>query len=165
MRSCEGVDFAMRAGEMVGLIGPNGSGKTTLAAHPRQPARADGGRVRYAAAVSAAEIGTARSCARQIAYLAQGGNVHWQMRVETVVALGRLPHRRPFRASIAPTATPSSGRWRRPMSSPSGSAPWASVSAANACACLLARALAVESCHACSRTSRSPRSTRCISCR
>src|SRR4029079_6035447 len=43
----------------------------------------------------AAEIGP-RELSRQIAYLAQGGAVHWPMRVETLVALGRLPHRRPF---------------------------------------------------------------------
>src|SRR5215468_4951808 len=90
----DGVDLAMRAGEMVGLIGPNGSGKTTLLrvlANLRPP---DGGRVRYAGR-TAAEIG-ARELARQIAYLAQGGTVHWPMRVETLVTLGRLPHRRPF---------------------------------------------------------------------
>jgi iron complex transport system ATP-binding protein len=91
----QGVDFALRAGEMVGLIGPNGSGKTTLLrilANLRGP---DGGSVRYAGR-TATEIG-ARALSRQIAYLAQGGDVHWPMRVDTLVALGRLPHRRPFR--------------------------------------------------------------------
>ena len=90
----EGVDFAMRAGEMVGLIGPNGSGKTTLLrilANLRAP---EGGEVRYGGR-SAGTIGR-QALAREIAYLAQGGNVHWQMRAEAVVALGRLPHRRPF---------------------------------------------------------------------
>src|SRR5947207_9164920 len=88
----EGVDFAIHAGEMVGLIGPNGSGKTTLLrilANLRAP---EAGSVRYGGR-TAAEIGT-RELSRQIAYLAQGGNVHWLMRVETLVALGRLPHRR-----------------------------------------------------------------------
>ena len=90
----EGVDLTMHAGEMVGLIGPNGSGKTTLLrvlANLRAP---EGGRVQYSGR-TAAEIGR-RELARQIAYLAQGGTVHWPMRVETLVALGRLPHRRPF---------------------------------------------------------------------
>jgi iron complex transport system ATP-binding protein len=92
----EGVDLAMRGGEMVGLIGPNGSGKTTLLrvlANLRAP---EAGRVHYAGR-TAAEIGI-RELARQVAYLAQGGAVHWPMRVETLVALGRLPHRRPFQS-------------------------------------------------------------------
>jgi len=95
----DGVDLAMRAGEMVGLIGPNGSGKTTLLrvlANLRAP---EGGRVHYGGR-TAAEIGR-RELARRIAYLAQGGGVHWPMRVETLVALGRLPHRRPFRGHDA----------------------------------------------------------------
>jgi len=90
----QGVDFTADAGEIVGLIGPNGSGKTTLLralANLRDP---DRGRVRYAGR-SAAEAGAAE-LSRQIAYLAQGGEVHWPMRVEALVALGRLPHRRSF---------------------------------------------------------------------
>jgi iron complex transport system ATP-binding protein len=90
----QGVDFAIHPGEMVGLIGPNGSGKTTLLrilANLRVP---DIGWVRYGGR-STAEIGT-RELSRRIAYLAQGGTVHWPMRAETLVALGRLPHRRPM---------------------------------------------------------------------
>jgi iron complex transport system ATP-binding protein len=90
----EGVRFAVRAGEMVGLIGPNGSGKTSLLrviANLRAP---EAGTVGYGGR-SASELG-ARELARRISYLAQGGSVHWPMRVETLVALGRLPHRRPM---------------------------------------------------------------------
>jgi iron complex transport system ATP-binding protein len=89
------INVAIRAGEMVGLIGPNGSGKTTLLrilANLRPP---DDGAVSYSG-LSAAEIG-ARRLSQQIAYLAQGASVHWPMRVETLVGLGRLPHRRPMR--------------------------------------------------------------------
>jgi iron complex transport system ATP-binding protein len=93
-RVLDGVDFALRAGEMVGLIGPNGSGKTSLLrvlANLRAP---DAGAVRYGGK-SAHEMGTGE-LARRVAYLAQGGGVHWPMRVEALVALGRLPHRRPM---------------------------------------------------------------------
>jgi iron complex transport system ATP-binding protein len=94
-----GVDFVAGAGEIVGLIGPNGSGKTTLLralANLRAP---DSGKVRYEGK-SAPEIGAAE-LSRQIAYLAQGAEVHWPMRVEALVALGRLPHRRRFQKSAA----------------------------------------------------------------
>jgi iron complex transport system ATP-binding protein len=88
------VDLRVRTGEMVGLIGPNGSGKTTLLrilANLRPP---QAGLVRYAGR-TAAEFG-ALALARRLAYLAQGGEVHWPMSAEAVVALGRLPHRAAF---------------------------------------------------------------------
>ena len=59
----EGVDLAMHAGEMVGLVGPNGSGKTTLLrilANLRPP---EGGRVRYGGR-TASEIGSISSVMR-----------------------------------------------------------------------------------------------------
>jgi iron complex transport system ATP-binding protein len=87
----QAVDFTARAGEMVGLIGPNGSGKTTLLrilANLRAP---EAGTVRYSGK-TAAELG-ARNLARRVSYLAQGGEVHWPMRADALVALGRLPHR------------------------------------------------------------------------
>jgi iron complex transport system ATP-binding protein len=93
------VDLALRSGEMLGLIGPNGSGKTTLLrvlANLRAP---QSGSVRYGG-LPARDIG-AQELARRLAYLAQGGIAHWNMRVETLVGLGRLPHRRPFRPPSA----------------------------------------------------------------
>lgn len=138
----EDVDLATRGGEIVGLIGPNGSGKTTLLrvlANLRAP---EAGRVHYAGR-TAAEIG-ARELSRQIAYLAQGGTVHWPMRVETLVALGRLPHRRPFqgldaadRLAIerAMTAADVTGLRTRTMGQ---------VSGGERMRVLLARALAVD---------------------
>ena len=87
----QAVDFTARAGEMVGLIGPNGSGKTTLLRILANLRRPEQGTVRYSAR-TAAELG-ARSLARRLSYLAQGGDAHWPMRVDALVALGRLPHR------------------------------------------------------------------------
>ncbi len=89
------VDFAVSSGEMVGLIGPNGSGKTALLrvlANLRAP---DAGSVTLEGR-DLADIGE-RELTKCIAYLAQGGDVHWPMRVAALVALGRLPHRRAFR--------------------------------------------------------------------
>jgi iron complex transport system ATP-binding protein len=90
------INMSIGAGEMVGLIGPNGSGKTTLLRILANLRQSDEGTVSYAGR-SAAQIG-ARRLAQQIAYLAQGANVHWPMRVETLVGLGRLPHRRPMQS-------------------------------------------------------------------
>jgi iron complex transport system ATP-binding protein len=89
------IDLAVASGEIVGLIGPNGSGKTTLLrvlANLRKP---DAGTVRLDGQ-DANAIGE-RKRSKQIAYLAQGGEVHWPMRVDALVALGRLPHRQAFR--------------------------------------------------------------------
>ncbi|PTM39788.1 ABC transporter ATP-binding protein [Bosea sp. 124] len=90
----QGIDLSLRPGELVGLIGPNGAGKTTLLKALADLLAPDTGQVLYegqtAHAFGRGEL------ARRIAFLAQGGSVHWQMRVEALVALGRLPHRRPF---------------------------------------------------------------------
>jgi iron complex transport system ATP-binding protein len=138
----QAVDFTARAGEMVGLIGPNGSGKTTLLrilANLRAP---EAGTVRYSGK-TAAELG-ARNLARRVSYLAQGGEVHWPMRADALVALGRLPHRggaggsdardrdAVMRAMAAADVTPLGGRTLR------------EVSGGERMRILLARALAVE---------------------
>jgi len=89
-----GVDCAVRSGEMVGLIGPNGAGKTTLmrVLADLQPLQA--GEARYdgrrAHELARGEL------ARRVAFLAQGGEATWPLRVDHLVALGRLPHRRVF---------------------------------------------------------------------
>jgi iron complex transport system ATP-binding protein len=137
-----GIDFAVRAGEMVGLIGPNGSGKTTLlriVANLREP---NAGEVRYNG-LSAQAIGR-RELARQIAYLAQGGNVHWQMRAETLVALGRLPHRRPFQELSDADHAAIDRAMAMTDALPFRSRTMAQMSGGERTRVLLARALAVE---------------------
>jgi iron complex transport system ATP-binding protein len=93
------VNMTVRTGQMVGLIGPNGSGKTTLLRILANLRRPDEGAVRYGGR-SAAEIG-ARRLSQQVSYLAQGASVHWPMQVETLVGLGRLPHRDPMQGPNA----------------------------------------------------------------
>jgi len=90
----ERVDLHVTAGDIVGLLGPNGAGKSTL--------------LRVLARVLGRHTGSVRldgqsvdsmprpQLAKQLAYLPQGAECHWPMAVEQVVALGRLPHRRPW---------------------------------------------------------------------
>ena len=88
------INLTLRGGEMVGLIGQNGSGKTTLLrilANLRAP---DGGYVLYEGK-TARDVGHWQ-LAQRIAYLAQSGDVHWHMKVEALIGLGRFPHRRPM---------------------------------------------------------------------
>lgn len=86
----DGVDAELRAGEMVGLIGPNGAGKTTLLRVLAKLLEPDRGAVTLDR-IALAQI-KPEAFARRCAYLAQGAHAHWPLSVESVVALGRLPH-------------------------------------------------------------------------
>ena len=78
------VSLRIAAGECVGLIGPNGAGKTTLM-------RAAQGLLPHEGASSLTDLPTAER-ARTIAWMPQERVIAWPVTVETVVALGRIPH-------------------------------------------------------------------------
>ena len=85
-----GLDLTVAPGQLTVVVGPNGAGKTTLlrtlaglVAPSRGAATLEG---RPIAALHRAER------ARIIAYVPQGGTVAWPIPVQSVVALGRLPH-------------------------------------------------------------------------
>lgn len=89
----DGVNLHLVPGEMVGLIGPNGAGKTSLLRALLGLADVTGSITigdRYFADMATKER------ARLFAYLAQGGTVRWPLSVESLVALGRLPHKTPW---------------------------------------------------------------------
>ncbi|WP_044562671.1 ABC transporter ATP-binding protein [Azospirillum sp. B4] len=91
----DGVSLRLRAGEVCGLIGPNGAGKSSLMrilAGLRPP---DAGAVTLDGQPLPCPPDAAT--ARRLAYLAQDRDIHWPLTVANVVALGRLPHRGPFR--------------------------------------------------------------------
>lgn len=87
------VSFAVAPGEFVGLIGPNGAGKTTLM-------RAALGLIPAEGAASLAAL-SPDSRARAAAWLPQARQIAWDMPVEALVALGRIPHRGQGRAGDA----------------------------------------------------------------
>lgn len=86
----ESVDLRIARGELVGLIGPNGAGKTTLLRVLAHLQAIDTGSVLFDD-VPLARI-PPQQLAQRVAYLAQGAPAHWPLRVDKVVALGRLPH-------------------------------------------------------------------------
>ncbi|MES2988514.1 MAG: ABC transporter ATP-binding protein [Pseudomonadota bacterium] len=90
------VGAVFRPGRITAILGANGSGKTTLV---KALAGLHPGNVR----LGDQRIDTIapRERARAIGYLPQDGAVHWDVTVESLVALGRLPHRAPF-AGLSP---------------------------------------------------------------
>ena len=85
------LDLEVRAGEVLGLIGPNGAGKTTLLRAMAGLLPLDGGEI-CLEGQALPRIGRS-ALGRVLAYLPQGGDSHWSVTVETLVMLGRLPHR------------------------------------------------------------------------
>ena len=86
-RVLNGVDFALGAGELVGLIGPNGSGKTTLLRTLCGLESPLAGHVALAGDPISALSPAVR--ARRIGYLPQHAVFHWPLTVANAVALGR----------------------------------------------------------------------------
>ena len=78
------VSVQITAGECVGLIGPNGAGKTTLL-------RGALGLLPHEGHSSLTEM-TPLDRARHAAWMPQSREIAWPIEVETLIALGRIPH-------------------------------------------------------------------------
>jgi iron complex transport system ATP-binding protein len=91
------VSLAVAAGERVALIGPNGAGKSTLLRALAGTLQPTAGRV----LLGGAPIATLErvQVARRLAVVPQQAALPFAMRVEEVVALGRLPHEAPLRGT------------------------------------------------------------------
>jgi iron complex transport system ATP-binding protein len=91
------VSFRLDRGERVALIGPNGAGKSTLLRVLAGILRPAAGRVELDGVPIA---GLDRSAvARRLAVVPQQTALPFSMRVEEVVALGRLPHESALRGA------------------------------------------------------------------
>lgn len=93
-RVLSGVDFSLRAGEMVALLGPNGAGKSTLLRCVGGTLRPSVGGVLIDGA-PLAEYERA-AMARRVAVVPGQTVAAFPIRVEELVALGRLPHEHPL---------------------------------------------------------------------
>lgn len=94
-----GVDFALRAGELVGLIGPNGAGKSTLLKLLAGVWRASSGDIRLRGKPLASY--PPRQVARQIAYVPQAARLDFSFLAREVALMGRSPHLNRFQMESA----------------------------------------------------------------
>lgn len=90
------VSYQAVSGTVLGLIGANGAGKTTLLQASLGLIPVDRGETRLDGAPLASF--NAKQVAKRLAYLPQGGELHWPLTVASIVALGRLPHRAPWQS-------------------------------------------------------------------
>ena len=98
----DGVAAAFQPGRVTALLGPNGAGKSTLLACLAGLRTPDQGQ----ATLDGEPLITLdrRERARRIGLLPQSGDVHWDIDVETLVGLGRFPHRQRWGSSVADDA-------------------------------------------------------------
>ncbi len=93
------ASFRLEHGERVALIGPNGAGKSTLLRVLAGNLRATAGRVEMDG-VPLSALGRA-AIAKRLAVVPQQTALPFSMRVEDVVALGRIPHEGSIRGATA----------------------------------------------------------------
>lgn len=97
-----GVSATFAAGRVTAVLGPNGAGKSTLLACLAGLRVPDSGRVLLDGV--ARQTLPARDLARRIGLLPQTADVHWDVDVATLVALGRYPHHRGWGLNAADRA-------------------------------------------------------------
>ena len=85
------VSAQLGAGEITAICGPNGAGKSTLLQCLAGLLRPQSGAV----SIDGEELARLhpRTRAQRIGYLAQNGDIAWDVSVRNLAALGRLPHR------------------------------------------------------------------------
>ncbi|WP_017572236.1 ABC transporter ATP-binding protein [Nocardiopsis halotolerans] len=138
----DGVTVAPRPGETIGLLGPNGSGKSTLL-------RLLGGVLSPSAGVVTLDgrplhrVGR-RSVARRVAAVQQNAHTQTELTVRDVVALGRVPHRRPWSAVSASDHRAVAAALERTGLTDRASQYWHTLSGGERQRAQIARALAQE---------------------
>ena len=86
----DSVSMSVPHGKLIGLLGPNGAGKTTLVRALAGLQKLDQGEIK----LDKENLSTfdREVLGRRIAYLAQGAECSWPLKVERIVELGRTPY-------------------------------------------------------------------------
>ena len=114
----DGIAAALEPNSITAICGPNGAGKSTLLLGLAGLIEPDAGDVR----LDGAPLPRGRERARRIGYLPQVGEIAWDLSVEGLAALGRLPHgdRGEAQVAAALAAVDLAGFADRPVSTLSG---------------------------------------------
>ena len=89
-RVLDGVGAELAPGAITAIVGPNGAGKSSLLLGLAGLLPPEAGRVMLEGGDLSAIA--PREKARALGYLPQGADIAWDVSVETLVALGRMPH-------------------------------------------------------------------------
>lgn len=84
------ISITLGAGQITAICGPNGAGKSTLLAALAGLLLPTRGTVELDEVVL--QTMSPRTRARHLGYLPQAGEIAWDVAVESLIALGRLPH-------------------------------------------------------------------------
>ena len=101
-RVLDAVSAAFAPGRVTAILGPNGAGKSSLLSCLAGLRSPDSGTVTVSG--TPRQQLPPRDLARRIGYLPQSADVHWDVDVATLVALGRFPHRGRWGETAADTA-------------------------------------------------------------
>lgn len=85
----DGIDFAIKEGEVIGILGPNGCGKTTLLKNLNKNLSPEGGCV-ILDGEDLQEI-VKKDIAKKIAVVPQTNEINFAFTVRDIVAMGRIP--------------------------------------------------------------------------
>jgi iron complex transport system ATP-binding protein len=83
------ISVQIEAGKIIGLIGPNGAGKTSLLKILANVQNEYTGNYDFSG--KPIQHYTLKQLAKAFAYLAQDATAHWPLKVEKLIALGRIP--------------------------------------------------------------------------
>ena len=88
----KGLNLSINSGELVGIIGPNGSGKSTLLRTIYRVLKPETG-VIYFDGINIQDK-SYKETAKQLSVVSQHNNFSFDFSVESVVVMGRAPHKR-----------------------------------------------------------------------